>query len=129
MGPPPPALAAKTVEPDELLGSHVAVLDFCFYTGHQFPETFTGGAFLALHGSWNRAKRDGFVVRFIPFQNGEPSGPGYDFVAGWTDSGDEKVVLGRPSSVFQRTDGTLLIADDGAGRIWHVAWRGEKPAR
>ncbi|MES1261916.1 MAG: PQQ-dependent sugar dehydrogenase [Acidobacteriota bacterium] len=129
MGPPPPSLAAKMVEPDALLGSHVAVLDFCFYTGRQFPEAFAGGAFLALHGSWNRSRRDGFVVRFIPFQDGAPSGPGYDFVAGWTDSGDEKTVLGRPSGVFQRADGTLLIADDGAGRIWQVRYRGEKPAR
>ncbi len=128
MKPPPAALAAKTVEPDELLGSHVAVLDFCFYAGHQFPEAFQGGAFVALHGSWNRSKRDGFVVRFIPFHDGQPSGHGYDFVAGWTDSGDEKTVLGRPSGVFETADGTLLIADDGAGRVWQVRYRGEKPA-
>jgi glucose/arabinose dehydrogenase len=126
---PPKGVAEKTLTPDELLGSHVAVIDFCFYTGRQFPAEFQGGTFLALHGSWNRSKRDGFVVRFIPFREGEPAGPGYDFLAGWTDSQDEKVVLGRPSGVFQTADGSLLVSDDGAGRIWKVSYAGEKAAK
>jgi glucose/arabinose dehydrogenase len=120
---PPKELAGNTLEPDELLGSHVAVLDFRFYTGDQFPAEFHGGAFLALHGSWNSSKREGYSVRFIPFRDGEPSGKGYDFVAGWADSGDEKTVLGRPSGVFQAADGSLLISDDGSGRIWKVSYK------
>jgi hypothetical protein len=76
MNPPPMELAAKIVEPDQFLGSHVAVLDFVFYTGNQFPEEFRGGAFLAYHGTWNRSKRAGYVVEFIPFDFGEPSGKG-----------------------------------------------------
>jgi glucose/arabinose dehydrogenase len=125
----PKELAEKTVEPDELLGSHVAVLDFRFYTGDQFPPEFHGGAFMAMHGSWNSSKRDGYVVRFMPFRDGEPSGKGYDFVAGWTDSGDDKAVLGRPSGVFQAADGSLLISDDGSGRIWKVSYKTPKPTR
>jgi glucose/arabinose dehydrogenase len=125
----PKELAEKTVEPDELLGSHVAVLDFRFYTGDQFPTEFHGGAFLALHGSWNSSKREGYSVRFIPFRDGEPSGKGYDFLAGWTDSGDEKTVLGRPSGVFQAADGSLLISDDGSGRIWKVTYKTPKATR
>ena len=105
------------------------MLDFLFYTGHQFPAEFQGGAFLALHGSWNRSQRAGYAVRFIPFRDGYPSGKGYDFLAGWTDSGDEKTVLGRPSGVFQMADGSLLVPDDGAGRIWKVSYTGGKPAR
>ncbi len=125
--PAPQALLAKLSQPDLLLGAHVAVLDFTFYTGKQFPPDFLGGAFLAFHGSWNRSKRDGYVVKFIPFDSGEPSGKGYDFVAGWTDTGSESKVYGRPVAVFQTTDGSLLISDDGAGVIWKVVYRG-KPA-
>src|SRR5260370_6910944 len=95
---PPQELAEKTVEPDMLLGSHVAVVDFCFYTGNHFPVQYEGGAFLALHGSWNRSARNGYVVRFIPFTDGEPSGPGFDFVPGCTDSGNQNTVLARPSA-------------------------------
>ncbi len=55
-----PDLVAKTIQPDVLLGAHVAVLDFIFYTGKQFPKEYQGGAFLAFHGSWNRSKRVGY---------------------------------------------------------------------
>ncbi len=123
---PPKELAAKIAEPDQLLGSHVAVLDFTFYTGRQFPPEFQGGAFLAYHGSWNRSKRTGYVVEFIPFEGGEPSGNGYDFVAGWTDTGSETKVFGRPVAVFQTADGSLLISDDGGGVIWKVSYRAPK---
>jgi glucose/arabinose dehydrogenase len=123
MTPVPKELAAEIAEPDQLLGAHVAVLDFVFYTGHQFPTEFQGGAFLAYHGSWNRSKRVGYVVAFIPFEFGEPSGRGYDFVAGWTDTGSETNVFGRPVAVFQTSDGSLLISDDGGGVVWKVSFR------
>ena len=125
MKPAPAEMAQKTLEPDHLLGSHVSVLDVAFYRGDKFPGDFREGAFVTLHGSWNRSYRDGYVVRFIPFRNGEPSGLGYDFVAGWTDSKDEKTVLGRPSGVFQTSDGRLLVSDDGTGRIWQVRYKGD----
>ena len=124
--PLPKELAAKIAEPDQFLGAHVAVLDFVFYSGHQFPEEFQGGAFLAYHGSWNRSKRAGYVVEFIPFESGEPSGKGYDFVAGWTDTGSETKVFGRPVAVFQMLDGSLLISDDAAGIVWKVSYRVKK---
>jgi glucose/arabinose dehydrogenase len=124
--PPSKELLAKIAEPDQLLGAHVAVLDFIFYTGHQFPTEFHGGAFLAYHGSWNRSKRVGYVVEFIPFESGEPSGRGYDFVAGWTDTGSETNVFGRPVAVFQTADGSLLISDDGGGVIWKVSYQAKR---
>ncbi len=126
LAPPMKELAAKIAEPDLLLGAHVAVLDFTFYTGHQFPEEFQGGVFLAYHGSWNRSKRAGYVVAFIPFEAGEPSDQGYDFVAGWTDTGRGTTVFGRPVAVFETKDGSLLISDDGAGVIWKVSYPARK---
>src|SRR5690606_12870961 len=67
-----PELVAKTVKPEVLLGSHAAVMDFAFYTGKQFPLEYRGGAFLALHGSWNRSRRVGYSLAFIPFKSGRP---------------------------------------------------------
>ncbi|MCC6862484.1 MAG: PQQ-dependent sugar dehydrogenase [Bryobacterales bacterium] len=119
-----PDLAARTAKPDVLLGSHVAVMDFAFYTGRQFPSEYRGGAFLALHGSWNRSKRVGYSIAFVPFRNGRPSGPPRDFLTGWMLSPDRAEVWGRPVGVVQATDGSLLVSDDGGGRIWRIAYRG-----
>jgi glucose/arabinose dehydrogenase len=113
----------KTVVPDLLLGAHVAVLDFTFYTGGQFPAEYRNGAFLALHGSWNRSRRVGYEVAFVPFREGKPSGPPRGFLTGWMLSPDRKEVWGRPAAVFQMTDGSLLVTADGGRKIWQVSYR------
>jgi glucose/arabinose dehydrogenase len=117
-----PDLVAKTVVPDELLGAHVAVLDFVFYTGKQFPQEYQGGAFLAFHGSWNRSKRVGQSIAFVPFQNGQPSGPPREIVTGWMLGPDQAEVWGRPVALLQLPDGSLLVSEDGNKRIWHLTY-------
>jgi len=119
-----PDLVAKTIRGDVLLGSHVAVLDFIFYTGKQFPKEYQGGAFLAFHGSWNRSLRVGQCVAFIPFQDGKPSGPITEVVKGWMLGPDQREVWGRPVGLLQMPDGSLLITDDGNNRIWHLSYKG-----
>lgn len=119
-----PDLVKKTIVPDVLLQSHVAVLDFAFYTGAQFPKQYQGGAFLALHGSWNRSKRVGQSVVFIPFQNQKPSGPVQEFLTGWLISPESPNVWGRPVAVLQLQDGSLLVSDDGGNRIWRIHYKG-----
>ncbi|MCC7496313.1 MAG: PQQ-dependent sugar dehydrogenase [Bryobacterales bacterium] len=118
-----PDLVARTVKGDVLLGSHVAVLDFRFYTGQSFPQRYRGGAFLALHGSWNRSRRTGYCIAFVPFQNGRPSGPPENFLTGWMLSPTSKQVWGRPVGLLVLPDGSLLISDDGANRIWRVSYK------
>lgn len=117
-----PDLVNKAIVPDVLFKSHVAVLDFTFYTGNQFPAEYRGGAFLAFHGSWNRSHRDGYEVAFVPFKNGQPTADAQDFVTGWMLSPTEKDVWGRPVAVLQINDGSLLISDDGAKKIWRVSY-------
>lgn len=119
-------LVKSTITPDVLLGAHVGVLDFLFYTGRQFPREYWGGAFLAFHGSSNRSKRVGYAVAFIPFQNGQPSGPPREVVSGWMLSPDSVNVWGRPVGLLQLADGSMLISDDAAGRIWKLTYTGEK---
>ena len=119
-----PDLVAKTIVPDvPLIPAHQAVLDFEFYTAKQFPAEYRDGAFLALHGSWNRAKRVGYKIAFIPFHGGKPSGPEQDFLTGWMISPDSRDVWGRPVGLFILPDGSLLISDDGGKKLWRVSYK------
>lgn len=115
-----PALVARAIVPDVLLQAHSAALSVAFYTGTQFPQRFRGGAFVALHGSWNRAKATGYKVVFVPFQNGKPTGPVEDFVTGWLLTETPSTSWGRPASIAMSRDGSLLVADDGGNKIWQV---------
>jgi len=118
-----PEMVKKTLFPSVLLGSHVGALDFIFYTGNQFPKKYHGGAFVAFHGSWNRSKRVGYKIVFIPFKDGKPlSGP-EDFLTGWMLAEYRREVWGRPVGILQMPDGSLLISDDGAGKIWRVSYQ------
>jgi len=120
-----PALIKKAIVPDVLMGAHRAVLDFVFYTGKQFPAEYQGGAFVAQHGSWNRSKRVGQSIAFVPFKNGKPSGEPREVVTGWMLSPDKVEVWGRPVAILQIPDGSLLISEDGNKRIWHLSYSGK----
>ncbi len=117
-------LVDRAIVPDLLLQPHVAVLDFIFYTGRQFPAEYRGGAFLANHGSSNRAQRLGYSVTFVPFKNGKPSGPARDFLTGWMLAPDQKEVWGRPVGLLQLPDGSLLVSEDGNKTIWRISYKG-----
>jgi glucose/arabinose dehydrogenase len=119
--PPRPDLVAKAIIPDVLLGAHVAPLQFAFYTGKQFPESYRGGAFVAEHGSWNRATRSGYQVAFVAFQNGEPSADPVPFLTGLVPDPKSSDVNGRPVGIAVAPDGSLLVSDDGAGVIYRIS--------
>ena len=118
-----PDLVAKAVKPDYALGSHVAPLGLVFYNGKTFPEHYHGGAFIGMHGSWNRSNLVGYKVAFVPFENGRPSGAIEDFLTGFIVNPKGREVYGRPVGVAVWTDGSLLVADDAAGKIWRVSAR------
>jgi glucose/arabinose dehydrogenase len=116
-------LVKKTIVPDVILGAHVAVLDHIFYTGRQFPQEYQGGAFLAFHGSWNRAKRVGYSVAFVPFKGGKPAAEApRDFLTGWMIAPEKREVWGRPVGLLQLPDGSLLVSDDGGKKIWRISY-------
>lgn len=117
-----PDLVAKAIIPDVLLGAHVAPLQFAFYEGQQFPASYHGGAFVAEHGSWNRASRSGYRVVFVPFKDGEPSGDPVPFLTGFVPDPMKDLVYGRPVGVAVAPDGALLISDDGIGVIYRISY-------
>ena len=119
-----PDLVAKTIVPDiPLMPAHQAVLDFEFYTAKQFPAEYRDGAFLALHGSWNRSQRVGYKIAFIPFRNGKPSGPPRDFLTGWMIAPESRDVWGRPVGLSILPDGSMLVSDDGGKKLWRVSYK------
>ena len=119
--PQKPELVAKATVPDVLLGAHRAPLQFGFYTGKEFPESYRGGAFVAEHGSWNRAPRAGYQVVFVPFKNGKASGDPVPFLTGLVPDPEKSEVYGRPVGVVMAPDGSLLVSDDTAGVVYRVS--------
>lgn len=118
-----PDLVARAIVPDVLIPAHSAAVGLTFYTGTQFPERYRNGAFIGLHGSWNRSKLAGYRIAFVPFQNGKPAGPLEDFVTGWIlNGGNPGTAWGRPVSPYVAKDGSLLITDDVANKIWRVQY-------
>ncbi|HXH40053.1 MAG TPA: sorbosone dehydrogenase family protein [Thermoanaerobaculia bacterium] len=117
-----PDLVRKTIPPSVLIQSHSAPLGIAFYEGTMFPPEYRGRAFVAMHGSWNRSRRTGYKIISIPFRNGQPTGGYDDFVAGWMTDETSRTVWGRPVGLLVLGDGSLLISDDGAGKIWRVTF-------
>jgi len=108
---------------------HWAPNALMFYTGNQFPLKYKNGAFIAFHGSWNRAplRQGGYFVAFVPMSNGAPSGNWEIFAEGFTgvdvlNSPDDARY--RPMGLAQGPDGSLYISDSKVGRIWRIIYKG-----
>ncbi len=119
-----PDLAEDVALPDVLIQPHSAPLGMTFYTGSgpaAFGAEYQGDAFVALHGSWNRAVRTGYKLVRIHLHDGLPvAGAGYeDFMTGFVVDDDD--VWGRPVGVAVAHDGALLVTEDGNGTIWRIA--------
>jgi glucose/arabinose dehydrogenase len=121
----------KFTPPTVAFPAHWAPVDLMFYSGTQFPKHYQGGAFVAFHGSWNRAPMPmaGYNVSFQPFADATPSGKYEVFADGFAG----KTPLMRPNDatyradgVAQGPDGSLYIAESQKGRVWRVIYRGER---
>ncbi len=127
----------KRVDPDPYdkpvvaFPAHWAPIQMTLYNGTQFPEKYRGGAFVAFHGSWNRAPRPqaGYQVAFVPFDDkGMPLGTYETFADGF--AGKDSFVNTddarfRPAGVAVGPDGSLYISDTEKGRIWRVIYTGD----
>lgn len=119
-----PDLAGKAIVPDVLVQAHSASLQMTFYTANNgpaaFPPEYQGDAFVALHGSWNRATRTGYKVVRILLNDGVPTGRYDDFLTGFVTTA--RNVWGRPVGVAVAHDGALLMTEDANGTIWRIAY-------
>lgn len=114
--------ADKVIVPDLLIPAHSAALGICFYTGNQFPKEYKNDAYVALHGSGNRAKRTGYKVIRVRFKNGKPDGTYENFLSGWMLGEEDARVWGRPVAIAIAKDGSLLVTDDGANKVWRISY-------
>jgi hypothetical protein len=119
-----PDLVGKVTVPDVLEQAHSASLQMTVYTANHgpaaFPPQYHGDAFVALHGSWNRATRTGYKLVRIPLNNGVPTGRYDDFLTGFVTT--DRNVWGRPVGVAVARDGALLMTEDANGTIWRIAY-------
>jgi glucose/arabinose dehydrogenase len=91
-----------------------------FYTGRMFPDRYRGGIFIAEHGSWNRSTPSGYRVTFVKLTNGRAAA--YEpFAEGWLRGA---TAAGRPADVLVLPDGSLLVSDDKADRIYRITYAG-----
>jgi glucose/arabinose dehydrogenase len=114
-----------TRRPEYGLGSHVAPLGLTFAAKSALGDSWKEGAFIALHGSWNRKPASGYSVIYVPFAaNGKPAeGKPVTLLSGFL-SKDEATAKGRPVDVDVAADGSLLVSDDVGNIIWRVAKTG-----
>ncbi len=118
-----PDLLEYTKRPDFALGPHTAPLGLAFAADAKLGPSYANGAFIALHGSWNREPPSGYKVVFVPFgDDGFPlkDARPIDLLTGFLNP-DGKTVKGRPVGVITDAAGALLVADDVGNMIWRVS--------
>ena len=119
---------AKTDQPLIGFPGHFAPNDLLFYKGKQFPERYKNGAFIAFHGSWNRAPEPqaGYFVVFQPLKDGKADGPMEVFADGFSGSAENTAkgsATHRPCGLAQGPDGSLYVTDDVKGTIYKISYK------
>lgn len=112
--------ARMSKPPVRLYTPHAAPMQMAFAQG-ALPAAYRDGAFVAMHGSWNRQPPSGYEVVFIRFAQGRPvsiepflsgflskTGPN-----GWT-------ISGRPVGLVVAPSGELFVSDDLNGIVYVV---------
>ena len=113
---------ADFVAPQVKFAAHTAPLGMKFYRGNMFPEDYQGDIIVAQHGSWNRSSKIGYRLVRVSVENGEAVDHSV-FVDGWLNEAEQES-WGRPVDVLEMPDGSLLVSDDQAGKIYRIVYEG-----
>jgi len=123
-------VCAEKRAPAAFFPAHWGPNDLLIYGGAQFPSAYRSGAFIAFHGSWNRAPapQGGYNVVFQPMTRGTAMGDFVVFADGFAGAvKDPSKAEFRPTGLAAAPDGALFISDDTRGRIWRVTYQGGNP--
>ena len=118
--------------PVAVFPGHWAPMSLMFYAGSNFPAKYKDGAFIAFHGSWNRAPEPqaGYRVVFQPLANGASSATYETFADGFSGVPPAQVQPGtakhRPTGLATGPDGALYVTDDLGGRVYRITHGGAK---
>ena len=116
----------KYIDPVAAYPGHMAPNGLLFYTGNMFPARYKNGAFIAFHGSWNRAPlpQKGYCVVFQPFKDGKPFGNWEVFADNFAlmDNPGPSTAAHRPVGLAQGADGSVYVSDDKKGTIFRIIY-------
>ncbi len=116
----------KTITPLAAFPAHLGPNGLLFYTGTSFPQKYRNGAFIAFH-SQSAELHKGYMVAFVPFKDGKPSGNWEIFADNFAGTDLVKPtgpVEHRPCGLAQGPDGSLYVTDDLNGTLFRIAYKG-----
>ena len=116
---------AKTINPVAAFPAHMGPNGLLFYTGTGFPAKYRDGAFIAFHAQ-SQELHKGYLIGFVPFKNGKPSGPWEIFADNFAGTDLVKPtgpVQHRPCGLAQGPDGSLYVTDDLKGTLFKISYQ------
>ena len=114
-----PEILASARLPSFKFRAHNAPLGIHFIKStDNLPKAYSKTALVALHGSWNRSKLDGYKILSLHW-NSDGSIESRDFMTGFLG---DKGIVGRPVSIVENAAGQFYITDDLGGRIYRITY-------
>ncbi|MEO7912908.1 MAG: PQQ-dependent sugar dehydrogenase [Roseiflexaceae bacterium] len=102
---------AATIVPVASFPAHTSPVGLVFYTGGTFAPEDNGALFVGLAGAWDRLPEHGRRIVRVHLRDRAPTETS-DWSTGW----------GRPISLINAPNGTLLVADLDRGTITRIVW-------
>jgi glucose/arabinose dehydrogenase/mono/diheme cytochrome c family protein len=125
-------VCADKIPPTAAFPAHWAPNAMVLYDKEQFPARYHNGAFIAFHGSWDRAPypQGGYNVVFQSLNGDHASGGCEIFADGFAGAVKTPArAAHRPSGLAVGPDGALYVSDDVRGRIYRIVYAGGSAAR
>ncbi len=119
-------LNCSTLKPIERgLPAHSAPLGFNFLEKTKMAAPWSGGAVVAVHGSWDRTPPRAPAVLWLPWESKKRTlGAATPLVSGFQEPSGTR--WGRPADAVAGPDGALYVTDDTAGAVYRI---GPEPTR